>query len=111
VDDPKGRRELYQGFTDTFIKGIEFALTLAIFAGMGYGLDRLLGMVPVLTIVFFLIGVVGLGTKTYYEYEAKMQALEAAGPWARARQRATERPSQRATQRPGQQGSGSHAAG
>jgi len=83
VDDLKDRRELYQGFTDTFVKGVEFALTLAIFAAMGYGLDRLLGIVPVLTIVFFLIGVVGLGAKTYYEYEARMQSLEAAAPWAR----------------------------
>ena len=83
MDDLKGRRELYQGFTDTFVKGIEFALTLAIFAGMGYGLDRLLGIVPVLTIVFFLLGAVGLGAKTYYAYETKMQALDAAGPWAR----------------------------
>ena len=83
MDDQKGRRELYQGFTDTFVKGVEFALTLAIFAGMGYGLDRLLGMVPVFTIVLFLVGVVGLGAKTYYEYESKMQALDAAGPWAR----------------------------
>jgi F0F1-type ATP synthase assembly protein I len=83
VDDLKDRRELYQGFTDTFVKGIEFALTLAIFAAMGYGLDRLLGIVPVLTIVFFLIGVVGLGAKTYYAYEAKMQALDAAAPWAK----------------------------
>jgi len=86
VDDLKGRRELYQGFTDTFIKGLEFALTLAIFAGMGYGLDRLLGIVPVLTIVFFFIGVVGLATKTYYAYETQMQAHDAAGPWARGRQ-------------------------
>ena len=88
MDDLKGRRELYQGFTETFIKGMEFALTLAVFAGMGYGLDRLLGIVPVLTIVFFLIGAVGLATKTYYAYEAKMQALEAEGPWARRRQTA-----------------------
>ena len=83
MDDQKGRRELYQGFTDTFVKGVEFALTLAIFAGMGYGLDRLLGTVPVFTIVLFVIGVVGLGIKTYYEYEAKMRELEASSPWAR----------------------------
>jgi len=97
VDDLKGRRELYQGFTDTFVKGIEFALTLAIFAAMGYGLDRLAGTVPVLTIVFFLIGVVGLATKTYYAYEATMQQHDAAGPWARGQRPSTraERPARR----------------
>jgi hypothetical protein len=83
VDDLKGRRELYEGFTDTFVKGVEFALTLAIFAGMGFGLDHLLGTVPVLTIVCFIVGAVGLGTKTYYAYDAKMRAIESAGPWAR----------------------------
>ena len=83
MDDLKGRRELYQGFTDTFIKGLEFALTLAIFAAMGYGLDRLLGIVPVLTIVCFFLGAIGLATKTYYAYEAKMQDYDASSPWAR----------------------------
>jgi F0F1-type ATP synthase assembly protein I len=83
VDDLKGRRELYQGFTDAFIKGLEFALTLAIFAAIGYGLDRLAGTLPVLTIVFVVLGVVGLATKTYYAYEAKMQAYDASSPWAR----------------------------
>jgi len=81
VDDLKGRRELYQGFTDTFVKGLEFALTLAIFGAMGYGLDRLAGTLPILTVVFVVLGVVGLATKTYYAYEAKMQGLEAAAPW------------------------------
>jgi F0F1-type ATP synthase assembly protein I len=99
VDDLKGRRELYQGFTDTFVKGIEFALTLAIFAAMGYGLDRLAGTVPVLTIVFFLIGVVGLATKTYYAYEATMQQHDAAGPWARG-QRLSPRPDRPARRGP-----------
>ena len=83
MDDLKGRRELYEGFTDTFVKGVEFALTLAIFAGMGFGLDHLFGTVPVLTIVCFLVGAVGLATKTYYAYEAKMRAIESSGPWAR----------------------------
>jgi len=82
VDDLKGRQELYNGFGETMVRGVEFALTLAIFAGLGYVVDRLLGVVPVCTIVFFLLGVVGLGVKTYYAYEAKMQGIEAGAPWA-----------------------------
>ena len=85
MDDLKGRRELYQGFTDSFVKGLEFALTLAIFAAMGYGLDRLAGITPILTIVFVVLGVVGLVTKAYYAYEAKMQGIEADAPWAAKR--------------------------
>jgi F0F1-type ATP synthase assembly protein I len=83
VDDLKGRRELYQGFTDALVKGIELALTLAICGAIGYGLDRLAGTLPILTIVFFVLGVVGLATKTYYAYEAKMQDYDASSPWAR----------------------------
>ena len=69
MDDLKGRQELYNGFGETMVRGVEFALTLAIFAGLGYGLDRLLGMVPVFTIGMFLLGAVGLAVKTYYAYE------------------------------------------
>jgi F0F1-type ATP synthase assembly protein I len=83
VDDLKGRQELYNGFGETMVRGVEFALTLAIFAGLGYGLDRLLGMVPVFTIVMFLLGALGLAVKTYYAYEAKMQLIDDSSPWAR----------------------------
>jgi F0F1-type ATP synthase assembly protein I len=50
-------------------------------SGLGYLFDRLAGLVPVLTIVFFLVGVVGVGVKEYYVYEAAMQAHEAKAPW------------------------------
>jgi hypothetical protein len=83
VDDLKGRQELYNGFGETMVKGFEFAFTLALFAGFGYGLDRVLGLVPVFTIAMFLVGAVGLAVKTYYAYEAKMQAIDASSPWGR----------------------------
>jgi F0F1-type ATP synthase assembly protein I len=87
VDDLKGRQEPYDGFGETVAKGIEFALTLAIFLGLGYGLDRLTGLLPVFTILFVVVGLVGLGTKTYYTYEARMRALDASSPWGRRRDR------------------------
>jgi hypothetical protein len=87
VDDLKGRQELYNGFGETMVRGVEFALTLAIFAGLGYGLDRLLGMVPVFTIALFLLGAVGLAVKTYYAYEAKMQVIDESSPWGRKHDR------------------------
>jgi F0F1-type ATP synthase assembly protein I len=83
VDDFKGRQELYNGFGDTMVRGVEFAVTLVLFAGMGYVLDRVLGLLPVFTIVFFVLGVIGLGVRSYYAYEATMQALDADSPWAR----------------------------
>jgi hypothetical protein len=37
----------------------------------------------VLTIVFFLVGTVGLIARLWYGYDARMRTLEARGPWAR----------------------------
>ncbi len=85
MDDRKGRMDLYNGFGDTLARGVEFAMTPALFAGFGYFLDRVLGLVPILTIVMFAIGAFGIGVRTYYQYEAKMQALDAEGPWAARR--------------------------
>jgi len=82
VDDLKGRQELYNGFGETMVRGIEYALTLAIFAGLGYLLDRVAGTVPLFTIVSFLLGALGIGVRAYYAYEAKMQSIDAASPWA-----------------------------
>ncbi|MFI5041365.1 MAG: AtpZ/AtpI family protein [Acidimicrobiales bacterium] len=102
MDDLKGRQELYNGFGDTMVRGIEFTVTLVVFAGIGYGLDRILGLVPVFTIAFFALGVVGLAARSYYEYQAKMQAIEAASPWAArtGAQRTVRRP---LASRPGRQ--------
>jgi len=83
VDDLKGRQELYQGFGDTMVRGIEFAVTLVVFSGVGYIIDRVLGLVPVFTIALFVFAVMGLAVRSYYAYEAKMQVIDSASPWAR----------------------------
>ena len=75
--------QLYNGFGDGLARAFEFAMTPAIFAAGGYGLDRWLGILPVLTIVFFLVSVAGMFAKTWYTYEARMQAEDATRPWAR----------------------------
>jgi F0F1-type ATP synthase assembly protein I len=54
-----------------------------VLAGLGYLLDRLLGIVPVLTITFFLVAMVGLTATMWYGYAAKMKLHEQAGPWAK----------------------------
>ncbi|MFA5352867.1 MAG: AtpZ/AtpI family protein [Thermodesulfovibrionales bacterium] len=38
--------------------GIHFALSIFVGFGMGYGLDRLLGTSPWMTIIFFVFGIV-----------------------------------------------------
>jgi F0F1-type ATP synthase assembly protein I len=51
-------------------------------AAIGYGLDRLFGTVPVLTITFGVLGLIGAVTKIYFSYRSDMEHHEANGPWA-----------------------------
>lgn len=83
MDDLKGRQHLYNGFGDTFTRGMEMVLTPALLGGFGYFLDRVIGIVPVLTIVFTVIGVVGVAVKEYYAYEAEIRVQEADASWAK----------------------------
>lgn len=62
---------------DAFGRGLEMALTLVVFTGAGWLLDRWLGIFPVLTIVFLVLAAVGVFTKVRYAYEHTMRRLEA----------------------------------
>lgn len=73
---------LYNGYGDGMAKAFEFALTPAIFCGLGYAVDRWLGTMPVFSIVLFLLAVVGMFARTWYAYEARMREEEATSPWA-----------------------------
>lgn len=75
-------QELYNGAGEGMSRAFELALTPAIIGGLGYLLDRWLGLVPVLTIVFFLLAMAGLMARMYYAYDARMQEHDAAGAWA-----------------------------
>jgi F0F1-type ATP synthase assembly protein I len=77
---PQG--ELYNGAGEGLSRAFELALTPAIIGGFGYLLDRWLGLLPVLTIVFFLIAMVGLIARMWYGYDAAMKEHESTGPWA-----------------------------
>ncbi len=77
------RRALYQGFGDTLAVAFELAFTPVIVGLMGYGLDRWLGTLPILTIIFVLMAIVGLSARMWYGYDARMKVHEANGPWAR----------------------------
>lgn len=77
------RRELYQGFGDTLAVAFELAVTPVIIGLMGYGLDRWLGTLPFITIVFVVLAIIGLSARMWYGYDARMKVHEANGPWAR----------------------------
>lgn len=74
--------ELYRGFGNSTSRAFELALSPMALAGLGYLLDRWLGIVPVLTIAFFLVAMVGLTATMWYGYTAKMKVHDQDGPWA-----------------------------
>ncbi len=78
----KSQGELYNGAGEGLSRAFELAVTPAIIGGFGYLLDRWLGLVPVLTIIFFLVAMAGLMARMYYGYDARMKEHEAASPWA-----------------------------
>ena len=58
-------------------KGMELALTLAVFLVGGILLDAWLGTAPLFTVVLLIVGAVGSFAQMRYAYEQKMQRLEA----------------------------------
>jgi ATP synthase protein I len=61
---------------DSLGHGMDAVVMLAIFLGVGYGLDRLFETVPVFMIVMTVVGAVGLFARFYYQYERKMDQHE-----------------------------------
>lgn len=76
------RRELTQQMGRT-TGGYELVFSPLLLALIGYGLDRLLGTVPIFTITFGVLGLIGAVTKMYFSYRSEMERHEANGPWAK----------------------------
>ena len=62
----------------TLGRGMDFALVVAVFFGVGWLLDRVFGTSPWFTVVLVVVGFVGQFVKMYYEYSATMQRMEEA---------------------------------
>ena len=80
--DLRYQRDTYNGFGDTLARGFELAVTPAVFAAIGYGLDRWFGTVPVMMIVLLVFAIVGMFVRMWYGYDQEMKRHEAEGPWA-----------------------------
>ncbi len=76
------RQDLYNGFGNGLALAFELALVPAIFGAIGYGLDRWLGLLPVLTIALVLLAVAGLAVRQFAAYTFSMKLHEDKGPWA-----------------------------
>ena len=57
--------------------GMEMALTLAVFLGLGWLLDAWLDTQPAFTIGLVVFAALGQGTKMWFAYDARMKRLEA----------------------------------
>ncbi len=76
--DAPTRRELNKGFGDGLSRAFELALTPAVFAALGFLIDRLVGTTLVFTLGVFALAVVGMGIREWYAYDAAMREHEAA---------------------------------
>ena len=63
--------------------GYELVFSPLILALIGFGIDKLFGTVPVFTVLFAVLGLIGVVVKIYFNYWTEMQEHDAAGPWAR----------------------------
>jgi len=92
VDVVRDQRDLNRGFSDTLNRGFEFVLTMAVFGGAGWLLDRLAGTAPVLLAVFMVLAVVGQTARLWYAYDIEMRRHEAELPSARSGSRPAQPP-------------------
>ena len=57
-------------------QGVELAVGIAVFFGIGFGVDKWCGTVPVFMIVFTLFAVAGNFVKMYFSYSSAMRHEE-----------------------------------
>jgi F0F1-type ATP synthase assembly protein I len=74
--DVSQRRELNDGMFHRSSGSFELVLAPVLLGLLGFWLDRRLDMVPVFTIVFSVLGIVGAVITTYYSYREGMRSAE-----------------------------------
>lgn len=78
------KQALNNGFGEAMARGFEFAVTPAVFAGLGWLIDRAVGTHLVFTIALAVFGFVGMFARMWIGYEAAMKREEEAAPWKQA---------------------------
>lgn len=63
--------------SDSLGRGMDVALTLLVFLGIGWAIDAWLGIFPVFTIGLVVFSAVGTFVRLKYGYDATMERLEA----------------------------------
>lgn len=57
-------------------QGMELALTVAVFLGLGWLADRALGTAPLFMVILVVFAMVGQSARMWFTYEARMRTLE-----------------------------------
>lgn len=57
-------------------QGMEMALTVVVFLGLGWLADRALGTSPLLMVVLVVFAMVGQSARMWFIYDARMRTLE-----------------------------------
>jgi hypothetical protein len=78
------RREVQNGFGDGLAKAFELVLTPAIFGLAGFGLDRWLGLTPLLPVLLTVWALGAVCYMTWFRYDAEMRRVEEGAVWAKA---------------------------
>jgi F0F1-type ATP synthase assembly protein I len=76
-DPERLRRSAQAGGVEGIGQGTEIAVSLLVFLGIGFLVDRLAGTMPVFMIAFTVFCAVGQFIRMWFGYDAKMQSLEA----------------------------------
>lgn len=74
---PKKRSNKQISSGDGIGRGMEFAILVLVFVGLGYVLDGWLGTKPVFMIALVVVALVGQFASMWYGYDARMKQLEA----------------------------------
>ncbi len=79
IDDERTRAldQGAQGSDDSLGRGMDLALTVLVFLGIGWLLDSWLGLFPLFTISLVLFSSIGSFVRMKYVYDAAMERLEA----------------------------------
>ena len=62
---------------DNIGKGMDLALVTLLFLGLGWAIDGWLDTQPIFTVVMPLVALVGKFIAMWYQYQARMEVLEA----------------------------------
>jgi F0F1-type ATP synthase assembly protein I len=74
---PPNAEKVRANSDDSLGHGMDAVIMLAIFLGLGWGLDIIFGTIPVFMITMTVIGSVGLFARFYYSYGRRMDRHDA----------------------------------